>query len=155
MAKVLIVSGASAYADQWHDFAQTSGRLADIIAASGHSVSISEEVESALADLRGVDLAVVNIGCPRPERPAEALVPVSVGLTAHLTRGGGLSWRPRQLDLPHIHAVLAGHTRRPLGPRDLDASAPRRRPRTPDPRRPPDPDRHDRFRRSQRAVKAT
>ena len=90
MAKVLIVSGAGAYADPWHPFAQTSARLADIIAASGHSVSINEEVESALADLRGVDLVVVNIGCPRPERPAEALVPVTVGLTAHLTRGGGL-----------------------------------------------------------------
>ena len=90
MAEVLIVSGAAAYADPWHDFAQTSARLADIIAASGHSVSISEEVESALADLSGVDLAVVNIGCPRPDRPAEALEPVTVGLTAHLASGGGL-----------------------------------------------------------------
>jgi uncharacterized protein len=90
MANVLIVSGAAAYADPWHPFAQTSARLADIVAASGHAVSISEKVEPALADLRGVDVAVVNIGCPRPDRPAEALVPVAVGLTAHLTRGGGL-----------------------------------------------------------------
>jgi uncharacterized protein len=90
IANVLIVSGAAAYADPWHRFAQTSARLADIVAAGGHAVSISEDVESALADLRGVDLAVVNIGCPRPERPAEALHPVSVGLTAHLAGGGGL-----------------------------------------------------------------
>ena len=90
MAEVLIVSGAAAYADPWHPFAQTSARLAGIIAASGHAVSISGEVESSLADLRGVDLAVVNIGCPRPDRPAEALELVTVGLTAHLAGGGGL-----------------------------------------------------------------
>ncbi len=90
MAKVLIVSGAGAYADPWHAFAQTSARLADIIAASGQAVSISEDVESALADLRRVDLVVVNIGRPRPDRPAEALERVTIGLTTHLASGGGL-----------------------------------------------------------------
>jgi uncharacterized protein len=136
MAEVLIVSGAGAYADRWHPFAETSARLADIVAASGHAVSISEEVEPALADLRGVDLTIVNIGCPRPERPAEALDPVTVGLISHLASGGGLlgihvsstslttmpSWpamlggrwvRGRSMhppqDMAHVHLTAAPH----------------------------------------------
>jgi hypothetical protein len=81
--------------------AAATHRLADLIAASGHAVSISEEVESAHADLGGVDVAVVNVGCPRPDRPAEALEPVTVGADRAPRRRWRASGRPRQLDLPH------------------------------------------------------
>jgi uncharacterized protein len=33
MAEVLIISGAGSYSDPWHPFADTSQRLADIIAS--------------------------------------------------------------------------------------------------------------------------
>ncbi len=141
MAEILVVSGAAAYADAWHAFAQTTARLADILAASGHGLSISEDVETALADLSGVDLAVVNVGCPRPDRPAEALEPVTVGLTTHLASGGGLLG---------VHVSLTSFTTMPdwsadarwrLGPRYVDASSSGRGPRAPDRRPAPHPDR--------------
>jgi len=90
MANVLVVSGVGAYGDPWHPLPETSATLADLIAAVGHTVAITDQVEPALSDLTGVDLVVVNVGCPRPARPSQALEPVSTGLSKHLAAGGGL-----------------------------------------------------------------
>ena len=68
MAEVLIISGAGSYSDPWHQFGDTSQRLAEIIAGLGHGVTVSEAVEHALAEPGEPDLIVVNIGNPREAR---------------------------------------------------------------------------------------
>src|SRR4029453_4419982 len=90
MAEILIISGAGCYSDPWHPFADTSQRLADIIAALGHEVTISEAVEQALANPGQPDLIVVNIGNPREARPQSRIDAVERGLDRHLQRGGAL-----------------------------------------------------------------
>jgi hypothetical protein len=69
MAEVLIISGAGCYSDRWHSFADTSQRLASIIAGLGHDVTVGEAVEQTLAEPGEPDLIVVNIGNPREARP--------------------------------------------------------------------------------------
>ena len=47
MADALVLSsGAGAYADAWHPFAVTSGRVAEIVEDAGYSVEITEDVEA-------------------------------------------------------------------------------------------------------------
>jgi type 1 glutamine amidotransferase len=90
MAEILIISGAGCYSDSWHPFADTSQRLADIIAGLGHEVTISEAVEQALAHPGQPDLIVVNIGNPREPRPQSRIDAAERGLDRHLQRGGAL-----------------------------------------------------------------
>jgi uncharacterized protein len=90
MAEVLIISGAGDYSDPWHHFGDTSGRLADIIAALGHGVTVSEAVEQALAEPGEPDLIVINIGNPREARPQSRIDAAERGLDRHLQRGGAL-----------------------------------------------------------------
>jgi type 1 glutamine amidotransferase len=90
MAEVLIISGAGCYSDPWHPFAETSQRLADIIAGLGHEVTVSEAVEQALAEPGEPDLIVVNIGNPRDARPQSRVAAAERGLDRHLQRGGAL-----------------------------------------------------------------
>jgi type 1 glutamine amidotransferase len=89
MAEVLIISGAGYYSDPWHSFADTSQRLADIIAGLGHAVAVSEAVEHALAEPGEPDLVVINIGNPREARP-QSRIDAERGLDRHLQRGGAL-----------------------------------------------------------------
>jgi hypothetical protein len=42
VTRSLLLSGAGRYADEWHDFAATSQRLASILAGLGHDVEISD-----------------------------------------------------------------------------------------------------------------
>jgi type 1 glutamine amidotransferase len=90
MAEVLIISGAGCYSDPWHSFADTSQRLAKIISALGHDVTVSEAVEQALAEPGEPDLIVVNIGNPREARPQSRIDAAERGLDRHLQRGGAL-----------------------------------------------------------------
>lgn len=92
MSRVLVLSGAGAYADPWHPFAQTSEIIARVLAEAGHRVEVSEDLERRLADLDGVDVLVVNAGDPaRDDEPASELVPAALaGLLAHRSRGGGI-----------------------------------------------------------------
>jgi uncharacterized protein len=90
VAEVLIVSGAGEYGDPWHRFADTSQRLAQIIAEVGHHVTVSDAVEQALADPGERDLIVVNIGKPREARPQSRIDAAEWGLDRHLKRGGAL-----------------------------------------------------------------
>ena len=98
--RALILSGAGRYADPWHPFAETSGRLADILGEAGFRVEVSEAVDARMAALAhpgdapdGVDtdpdLVVLNIGDPAltgtPDPEAEALG--RDGLLAYLARG--------------------------------------------------------------------
>ena len=60
MPDALIVSGAGPYADAWHDFAATSARLAGIVEDAGGGVTVTEDVEGALADPSDARLLVVR-----------------------------------------------------------------------------------------------
>jgi uncharacterized protein len=90
VAEVLIISGAGDYSDPWHSFAETSLRLAEIIARLGHQVMVSDAVEQALAEPGEPDLIVVNIGNPREPRPQSRIETAERGLNRHLQRGGAL-----------------------------------------------------------------
>lgn len=90
MAEVLIISGAGSYSDRWHPFADTSQRLADIIASLGHHVTINDAVEHALAEPGEPDMIVVNIGNPREARPQVRIDAAERGLHHHLQRGGAV-----------------------------------------------------------------
>ena len=86
MTRSLILSGGGAYADPWHPFAATSERIADVLAALGHHVEISELVADRVADLRGWDLIVVNAA----SGPAADTSAAQAGLMAALDRGLGV-----------------------------------------------------------------
>jgi hypothetical protein len=86
----LVVSGAGAYVDPWHDFAATSARLASLLRHGGFTVDVTGEVEQALADPQGARLLVVNIGNPAEPRPPEAMDRAAAGLARHLAEGRGL-----------------------------------------------------------------
>jgi len=98
--RALILSGAGRYADPWHPFPETSGRLADILRGAGFHVEVSEAVDARMAALAhphdapdgldtDPDLLVLNIGDPAltgtPDPEAEALG--RAGLLAYLGRG--------------------------------------------------------------------
>ena len=87
MTRSLILSGGGAYADPWHPFAATSERIADVLAALGHHVEISELVADRVADLRGWDMIVVNAASGPQAADTSA---AQAGLTAALDRGLGV-----------------------------------------------------------------
>ena len=119
MTRSLILSGGGAYADPWHPFAATPGRIAEILTALGHHVEISELVADRVADLRGWDLIVVN-AASGPEADTGA---AQAGLTAALERGLG------------VLAIHVTDSHRSSGPRRALLRQPRV-PRTDLPRRP-------------------
>jgi len=90
VAEVVIISGAGAYADPWHPFAQTSARLAEVIGSFGHRVEVSEAVEESLRSLDAQRLVVINIGNPTAPRAALTMIDIQQALLAHLDGGGGL-----------------------------------------------------------------
>ncbi|GAA1055214.1 hypothetical protein GCM10017608_31470 [Agromyces luteolus] len=97
--RALILSGAGRYADPWHPYAETSSRLAELVADAGFDVEIREDVDAALGGLDDdVTLLVVNAGDPdRSSVDGEPLPPdaeapaVDDGpLAAALERGIGI-----------------------------------------------------------------
>ena len=86
----LVVSGAGPYADPWHDFAATSGRLAAILRDLGLLVDVTEDVEDALARPGEVRLLVVNIGNPADPRPDDVMEAAAQGMLDLLASGGAL-----------------------------------------------------------------
>lgn len=105
VSQVLVLSGAGAYADPWHPFAETSALIAQVLTEAGHDVEVSEQVEARLADLDGVDVLVVNAGDPgRDGQPASELVPAArAGLRAYRRRGGGIvAVHAAASTLPHV-----------------------------------------------------
>lgn len=90
MADVVIISGSGPYADLWHPFPATSTRLAELVVALGHQVTVSDQVEKALLSLGEPDLLVINIGNPRPARPPSIMNEIQDVLLGHLARGGAV-----------------------------------------------------------------
>ncbi len=84
--RTLILSGGGAYRDPWHPFADTSRRLAEILAGLGHQVEITEDVGDRVADLRGWDLIVANAA----DGPEADIRPALAGLLKALDRGVGV-----------------------------------------------------------------
>jgi uncharacterized protein len=86
----LVVTGSGPYADDWHDFPVTSARLAAIVEHAGCRVTLTEDVEAALADPGQAQLLVVNVGNPAEPRPPERMAAAAAGLLRLLADGGGL-----------------------------------------------------------------
>lgn len=97
-SRVLLLSGAGRYSDPWHPFAETSARVADALRDAGLDVTVSDEVDAALARLGddAPDLLVLNIGAADgplaagvEEAPPDAVRDAACrdGLLAHLGAG--------------------------------------------------------------------
>ena len=109
--RAVILSGAGRFADQWHDFAATSARIAGILSDAGFDTEIAENVDERMADLSDAQLVVVNVGGPTtPDLSADAHG--HVGLLAYLTRGGPLlAMHSATTSLPSIpewEAIVGG-----------------------------------------------
>jgi uncharacterized protein len=107
----VILSGAGRFADQWHDFAATSARIADILSDAGFETEIAENVDERMADLSDAQLVVVNIGIPAvPDLSADARG--HAGLLAYVSRGGPLlAMHSATTSLPSIpewEAIIGG-----------------------------------------------
>jgi type 1 glutamine amidotransferase len=90
MSRALLLSGAGAYADRWHDFPATSRRIAEVLADIGIDVSIEEDLAGGFAGLgmSTPDLLVVNAGHPEPAKPGTTPPAVRDGLRHYLAVGG-------------------------------------------------------------------
>ena len=97
-SRVLLLSGAGRYSDPWHPFAETSARVADTLRDAGLDVTVTDDVDEALARLGGdaPDLLALNIGAADgPLAPGVDEVPPDAardaasrhGLLAHLGAG--------------------------------------------------------------------
>jgi uncharacterized protein len=90
MPDVILISGSGHYADPWHSFPATSGRIAAIIEGLGYAVRVTEDVEAGLADPGPCRLLVINIGNPSNQRPPERIEAVRTGIEDHLSAGGAI-----------------------------------------------------------------
>lgn len=95
MARIVIASGSGRYADPWHSFGGTSRCVAEILRVDGHTVSITDDVDRALAALDGVDVLIVNAGDPwrntdAPEVEIATLDAGRSGLQMAIDRGIGI-----------------------------------------------------------------
>lgn len=86
----LIISGADQYADPWHAYAETSARIATVLADRGFHVNTREDLEASFATLDDrTDLLVVNAGTSSKESPQDAFDrPAREALLRYLARGG-------------------------------------------------------------------
>ena len=62
MSRVLVFSGGGDYADPWHPFAETSARVAEILGAAGHDVTVVDTLAALEIGLQDADVLVVNAG---------------------------------------------------------------------------------------------
>lgn len=90
--RALLLCGAGRYADPWHPFDVTAGRLAELLCDEGLTVEVAGEVDdrmAALADSDDVDLLVLDIGDPAlaGRLDPEADERGRTGLLAYLRRG--------------------------------------------------------------------
>jgi uncharacterized protein len=113
----LLLSGAGRYADAWHAFRETSPLIREILADAGVQVDIDEDIDVRLADLRGVDVLIVNAGDPTgntgvPAADAATIRAAREGLDAFVARGGALLG---------IHAAAASLVDYPAWTRTLGA----------------------------------
>jgi type 1 glutamine amidotransferase len=67
--RAIILSGAGRYADPWHPYAETSARLAELVAEAGYDVEVREDVDAALATL-GDDVRLLVVNAADPDGPS-------------------------------------------------------------------------------------
>ena len=93
--RAIILNGAGRYADPWHPYAETSARLASLVAEAGYDVEVRDDVDAALATLGGdVALLVVNAGDPDGPVPDAAELGGGVGDVGDRTGDGfNNAWR--------------------------------------------------------------
>ncbi|KQZ85325.1 hypothetical protein ASD56_02970 [Microbacterium sp. Root166] len=73
MSRVLVFSGGGDYADPWHPFAETSARVAEILAAAGHNdVTVVDSLAELEAELPDAEVLVVNAGGGPEPHPLDA-----------------------------------------------------------------------------------
>jgi uncharacterized protein len=112
MSDVVVISGAGPYADPWHSFPDTSARLASIIEDLGHTVSLTDEVETTLAEPGPCRLLVLNIGNPSRPRPPEPIRAARTGIEKHLANGGAIlgihSTATSLTTVPQWSSILGG-----------------------------------------------
>lgn len=85
----LIVSGAGRYADPWHQYAETSARIAAVLSDHGFRVQTSVDVAASLAGLdHRTDLLVMNAGSSVEHPSADEDRQACDGLLRYLSRGG-------------------------------------------------------------------
>jgi len=97
VAHVLIVSGAGAYRDPWHPFAETSDRLAEVLREAGHRVVVREDVPEALAALNS---ATTRTGTTTPAKIS--------GPAVTSAAGGGTG--PSEVDVLVVNAAIGPRT---------------------------------------------
>ncbi|GAA2044322.1 hypothetical protein GCM10009819_34090 [Agromyces tropicus] len=112
--RAIILSGAGRYADPWHPYAETSARLAEIVAEAGFDVEVREDVDAALAALDDdVTLLVVNAG--DPDRSSEDGSPLPADAPASAVDDGPLEAAlERGISILAVHAAASSL-------RDVDA----------------------------------
>lgn len=112
MTDVVVISGGGPYADRWHPFRDTSARLAGIIEGLGYTVSVTEDVESGLAEPGPCRLLVINIGNPSNARPPERIEAARLGIENHLAAGGAMlgvhSTATSLTTMPQWPSILGG-----------------------------------------------
>jgi uncharacterized protein len=112
MPDVILISGSGYYADPWHSFPATSGRIAAMIEGLGYAIRVTEDVEAGLADPGPCRLLVINIGNPSSQRPPERIEAVRTGLEDHLSAGGAIlgihSSATSLTTLPEWPVILGG-----------------------------------------------
>ncbi|WP_082513660.1 MULTISPECIES: ThuA domain-containing protein [unclassified Leifsonia] len=116
MTTITVLSGSGDYADPWHPFAETSQRLADVLAPLGE-VSVRDDVEAALAALTATDarpdLLVLNISRTEGVEHSAPSAPAREGLLAYLGDGRPLlavhSAARSFADWPDWSSILGGH----------------------------------------------
>ncbi|MEL4319263.1 ThuA domain-containing protein [Leifsonia sp. YIM 134122] len=116
MTTITVLSGHGDYADPWHPFAETSQRLAAVLAPLGE-VTVRDDVEVALAGLTATDarpdLLVFNISRNEGVEFSAPSESAQTGLLAHLADGRPLlavhSASRAFADWPAWSVMLGGH----------------------------------------------
>jgi uncharacterized protein len=90
--RALVLTGEREFADQWHDLAATSGRLAEILEQAGFGVEVRADVGAALAHGPAVELLAVNCSGAATEAGTRSVLPAEAmaGLSRHVSGGRGL-----------------------------------------------------------------
>ena len=111
--KTMLLSGAGRYADPWHPYPETSGRIRAVLEGDGRTVELREDIDDAMQALDDVDLLVVNAGDPWREDDTRLHGPDrSASLHSALERGIGVvavHWSVASLrDYPDWAAATGG-----------------------------------------------
>lgn len=90
--RALIASGCGRYSDPWHPYPSTTDALSRLLESDGWHVEVSTDPDTALTELDGIDLLVVNAGDPwrNSDDAGGPAAGASEGLDAALDRGLGI-----------------------------------------------------------------